>query len=76
MSETTKRYVLHYGGEKFNLRDKGLLDDYDGGSGTISVHLENGDWITIAVGDGIPIAIVEQTVRRPVVGTGRTAFSV
>ncbi|MGD8168549.1 hypothetical protein ACEXOS_015110 [Herbiconiux sp. P16] len=63
MADEKKRYVLYYGGQKFPLRNKGLLDGYEGGSGTLKVHLETGDWITITVGDGIPVAVVEETVK-------------
>lgn len=54
-------YTLHYGGQKFNLPEsqKGVLDEWEGGEGIIKLNLDNGTWLTIVVGPGIPIALVE-----------------
>jgi hypothetical protein len=67
MAEKAKKsYTLHYGGKKFDLGDddRGILDSYDGSSsGTIKVNLDNGNWLTLVIGPGIPIALTETPVH-------------
>lgn len=59
-----RKFKLHYAGQEFELSNGDLLDGVDLGSpGTLKVNLGNGDWLTIAVGPGIPIAITEKAVR-------------
>lgn len=54
-------FVLHYGGEKFEVDNDKMLDELSGdlAVGTIKFRLKDGRSLTIATGSGIPIAIEE-----------------
>lgn len=62
VSAMADKYTLHSGGETFDLgdSDRGLLNEWEGETGTVMVNLDNGRWLTAAVGPGIPIAITRE----------------
>lgn len=56
-----KKYVVHYGGQRFITEDDEILDGVSGEAalGTIKFRLEDDRWLEIAIGPGIPVAIEE-----------------
>ena len=67
------KYLLHYGGDVFELpeRQKDVLDEIGDGTGTIKLNLGDGDWLTLVTGPGIPIALEERVVARTMIGRVR-----
>jgi len=55
------RFMLHYGGQQFEVNDDEVLDGIAGDTtvGTIKFRLADDRWLTIATGPGIPVAIEE-----------------
>lgn len=56
-----KKYVVHYGGERFITKNEHVLDELAGqeGLGTVKFRLDDDRWLEIATGPGIPIAVEE-----------------
>lgn len=54
--------TLHYGNQTFDCSayDGNPLDKYDGAAGTMKLNLGAGRWLTVVVGPGIPIAVLEE----------------
>ncbi|WP_350347250.1 hypothetical protein ABIQ69_11475 [Agromyces sp. G08B096] len=58
------KYVLHYGGQRFETNDGRVLADLrnDGGEiaeGTVQFRLADDRWLTILVSPSIPMALEE-----------------
>lgn len=57
---------LIYGGSEFRLKAGSGADvlesltDMEGGVGVVQTWLENGLWLSFAVGPGIPVAVIEE----------------
>jgi len=76
MAESEDRWILHYGGQDFDITEYGgdPLREYDGtSSGTLQMNLGSKGWLTIALGPGIPIAV---TRRKAGAGDSRHAIVV
>lgn len=61
------KYVLHYGGQQFDVEDDDVLDKVAGDKavGTIKFRLADRRWLTITTGPGIPIAVEERKQSQP-----------
>jgi len=64
---------LHYGGQIFDVADSVKGSDLTASEGTIMVRTDDGGFLTLVTGPGIPIALyapprnADGSVKRPVV---------
>lgn len=56
-----KKFVVHYGGQRFITKDESVIAELAGqdGLGTVKFRLDDDRWLEIATGPGIPIAVEE-----------------